>query len=233
MQFWNLRTLFIRSNSTADTFIQIKAASTSAQFNAYWNSLIWNKHTHKFILIWLILIVFYLSSLFWWAMRGNWGWAFKRPWRECASEPAAFLSAFEMNTLIVGISVFWSSISYASKLLWNPQCFAVQQSLQLAAWVQFRNHPGNKAVMNASEKCLTSQSCSLHFFSCFFPFLCFYCCYFPANLVSFTERIIFFSLLKGRRRQCWRSTCVCMFNSVLQGGAACHRPARAGDVGHT
>lgn len=103
-------------------------------------------------------------------MRGNLGWAFKRPWRESASEPAAFPSAFEMNTLIVGISVFWSSISYARELLWKRWWFAAQQSLSLTARVRFRNHPGNEAPMNASGKCLTPQNCSLRFFSLLFSF---------------------------------------------------------------
>lgn len=128
--------------------------------------------------------------------------------------------------------MFWSSISYASELLWKPRWFAAQQSLPLTAWVQPRNHPVMKSRWMPVENVWLHRAAVSIFSPALFLFSVFIAAIFPANLVSFTEKIFFFSLLRGRSCQGRLAAFVHIFNSVLWGSAPRHRTARAGEVGH-
>lgn len=143
------------------------------------------------------------------------GLSFQKALKRKCLGASSFLSAFEMNTLIEGISVFWSSPASASELLGNPEAL-LHSRAALHSGVQFRTHPGNGAPVNGSGKCLTLQNCGFRFFLFFFFHITGLLLLFPVNLGPFTERFFFFSLLRGRRCQCWHTALVHIFNSVLQ-----------------
>lgn len=110
--------------------------------------------------------------------------------RKCLGA-SSFLSAFEMNTLIEGISMFWSSLASASKFLGTPEAL-LHSRAALHSRVQFRTHPGNGAPVNGSGKGLTLQNCGFSFFSSFFFHISGLLLLFSSKLSVFHRKIFFF-----------------------------------------